>query len=45
LTGYYYVDDCCGGKSTVDIYYNSKNNCPFKNIGVIRGAKCYIVNY
>lgn len=43
LTGYYYVDDCCGGKATVDIYYNSKNNCPFKNVGVIRGAKCYIV--
>ena len=45
LNGYYYVDDCCARNGVIDIYYSRKSNCPFKNIGVIRGAKCYIVEY
>lgn len=45
LNGYYYVDDCCARNGVIDIYYSRKSNCPFKDIGVIRGARCYLVKY
>ena len=45
LNGYYYVDDCCARNGVIDIYYSRKSNCPFKDIGVIRGAGCYLVEY
>ena len=44
LSGYYFVDDCSGGDYIVDLYYSNKNNCPFKNQGVIKNAMVYVVN-
>jgi hypothetical protein len=41
MTGWYYVDDCCGSGSVVDFYYYKNSNCPFRNSGVI-SVKVYI---
>ena len=35
MTGWYYVDDCCGSNSVVDFYYYRNSNCPFRDSGVI----------
>jgi hypothetical protein len=41
MTGWYYVDDCCGSGSVVDFYYHKNSNCPFRQSGVI-SVKVYI---
>lgn len=41
MSGWYYVDDCCGSRSVVDFYYSSNSRCQFKNAGVI-SVKIYI---
>ena len=41
MTGWYYVDDCCGSNSVVDFYYHRNSNCPFRKSGVI-SVKVYI---
>lgn len=41
MSGWYYVDDCCGSSSVIDFYYYRNGNCPFRNKGVI-SVKVYI---
>ena len=41
MSGWYYVDDCCGSRSVVDFYYSSNSRCQFRNAGVI-SVKVYI---
>lgn len=41
MTGWYYVDDCCGATNVIDFYYYKNANCPFRNSGVI-SVKVYI---
>jgi hypothetical protein len=35
MTGWYYVDDCCGSSSVIDFYYHTYDRAPFKSNGVI----------
>ena len=44
MNGYYYVDDACASYDVVDFYYDYKNNCQFKDFGIISNIDCYIVN-
>ena len=44
MNGYYFVDDCCASYNVIDFYYDYKNNCPFKDQGVLSNINCYIVN-
>lgn len=41
MTGWYYVDDCCGANNVIDFYYSRNSNCPFRKSGVI-SVKVYI---
>lgn len=41
MTGWYYVDDCCGANNVIDFYYLRNSNCPFRKSGVI-SVKVYI---
>ena len=41
MTGWYYVDDCCGSGSVVDFYYYKNSNCLFRKSGVI-SVKIYV---
>ena len=41
MTGWYYVDDCCGATNVIDFYYYKNANCPFRKSGVIF-VKAYI---
>ena len=43
LSGFYFVDDCCGRYDTIDFYFTYKANCPFMNQGVLKTITCYIV--
>jgi hypothetical protein len=43
LSGFYFVDDCCGRYDTIDFYFTYKSNCPFMNQGVLTKISCYIV--
>ena len=43
LSGFYFVDDCCGRYDTIDFYFTYKANCPFMNQGVLTKISCYIV--
>lgn len=43
LSGFYFVDDCCGRYDTIDFYFTYKANCPFMNQGVLNTITCYIV--
>ena len=43
LSGFYFVDDCCGRDDTIDFYFTYKANCPFMNQGVLKTVTCYIV--
>ena len=43
LSGFYFVDDCCGRYDTIDFYFTYKANCPFMNLGVLKTVTCYIV--
>lgn len=45
LSGFYFVDDCCGRYDTIDFYFTYKANCPFMNQGVLTKISCYIVPY
>lgn len=43
LSGFYFLDDCCGRYDTIDFYFTYKANCPFMNQGVLKTITCYIV--
>ena len=43
MTGFYYVDDCCASRDTIDFYYYRTSDCPFQYDGVIHNISCYIV--
>ncbi len=43
LSGFYFLDDCCGRYDTIDFYFTYKANCPFMNQGVLTNISCYIV--
>lgn len=43
LSGFYFVDDCCGRYDTIDFYFTYEANCPFRNQGVLKTVTCYIV--
>ena len=45
LSGFYFVDDCCGRYDTIDFCFTYKANCPFMNQGVLTKISCYIVPY
>lgn len=45
MSGFYFLDDCCGRYDTVDFYFTYASNCPFKNQGVLKTVTCYIVPY
>lgn len=45
LSGFYFVDDCCGRYDTIDFYFTYKANCPFMNQGVLTKISCYVVPY
>lgn len=45
LSGFYFVDDCCGRYDTIDFYFTYEANCPFRNQGVLKTVTCYIVPY
>ena len=41
MSGWYYVDDCCGSNNVVDFYYYRNGNCQFRKSGVVN-VKVYI---
>lgn len=43
MSGFYFVDDCCGRYDTIDFYFTYKANCPFMNQRVLNTVTCYIV--
>lgn len=45
IGGYYYLDDCCGSNCIVDLYFSKSSNCPYKNAGVIKDVKLYVIKY
>ena len=44
MTGYYYLDDCCGPYDVVDFYFGEEDNCPFKGIGRIFNIEVFLAS-